>query len=82
MDSNILIIFFVVDLLLALLAYKEAEKRGRDKYQWAILVLLLGLIPLIVLLCLSPETQCPDCKKKVPKDAKLCAYCGKKFKMT
>lgn len=30
---------------------------------------------------LNSNRRCPDCGRKIPEDAKLCPYCGKKFKM-
>ena len=81
-----LLIWFIVWILVAIWVYKDAEKRGKSEVLWLLIVILLGLIGLIIWLLVSgeepkgpPERRCPNCGRPIPKDTRICPYCGKKF---
>jgi uncharacterized membrane protein YhaH (DUF805 family) len=85
---------FIIQIIIAVYMYKDAEKRGKSGVLWLIIGLLFGLIGLIVWLIVRPpepsfyekkvekekkERMCPSCGRAIPFDANICPYCGKRF---
>lgn len=54
-----------------------AEKRGGNPLSWFILGILFG--PLAFIVAITSGKRCHDCLSVIPKDAKVCRYCGKEL---
>lgn len=52
-----------------------AEKRGGNSLTWFILGLIFG--PLAFIVAIVSGKRCPHCLSTMPKEAKVCASCGK-----
>jgi hypothetical protein len=53
-DGAMILVSIIIRITCAWSATYMAERRGRSPTGWAIACLVFGLIPLIVLACLSP----------------------------
>jgi hypothetical protein len=85
------LIILVVWIIVAIWAYKDAEKRGMNGLLWALVVFFLGLIGLIIYIVVRSGAggggqqqggsgrMCPSCGRPIPMDARVCPYCGKNF---
>ena len=51
--------FFIIDILIMVWVYKDAEKRGESGAKWLIIVLITGIIGLIVWFVVRPKTFRP-----------------------
>jgi peptidoglycan/LPS O-acetylase OafA/YrhL len=81
-----IIIWFIVWILVAIWVYRDAEKRGKNKVLWLIIVILIGIIGLIIWLVIRGDVidkaggrKCLHCGREIPEDAMTCPYCGTKF---
>lgn len=73
----------LVPLLIGILVWRDAERRGLNRV-WALAAALipnfLGLIAyLIVASQHKPKIQCPECNNSVERDANNCFMCGHSF---
>jgi hypothetical protein len=86
------IFIFIIWIVIAIWAYKDAEQRGESGALWVIIILIIGIIGLIIWLIVRPpiggkkegktprvDRRCPDCGRQIPIDALMCPYCGKNF---
>ena len=82
----------IINILIMVFLYKDAEKRGKSGILWAILGFFLSIIALIIWLLVRPpigaapaggggagDRRCPNCGRNMPVDARVCPYCGKNF---
>ncbi len=86
----IYLIFLIVWLIVAIWAYKDANKRSMNGTLWAFVVFFLGLIGLIIYFVVRSGHNgkqsedvgriCPACGRPIPMDAQICPYCGKDFR--
>jgi len=60
--------------------FRDAEKRGENKWLWGILGLMNIptnlLIYLIVTRRILRPIRCPECNKKIPRESNYCLHCG------
>lgn len=60
--------------------YRDAEKRGENKWLWGCFALLNVpsslIIYLIVTRIMLPNSNCKSCSRKIRKDSNYCPYCG------
>ena len=81
---------FIVQILVAIWVYKDANKRGENGVIWLLIVLVAGLVGIIIWFVIRPpiggkkselhsDRRCPNCGRPIPMDARICPYCGKKF---
>jgi RNA polymerase subunit RPABC4/transcription elongation factor Spt4 len=82
--------FFVLWLVVVFWVYSDAEKRNMSGILWALLVFVGNIVGLIIYLLVRsvntsmpisqtvPKIQatCPQCKKTVQTDFKVCPHCG------
>lgn len=65
---------------LIVLGVNIAKRKNRSPHWMWFAVHPLGLIiTLIVMACLSPLRQCPNCGQKSAATARLCGFCGYDF---
>ena len=88
---GILVVIFLVNLALAFVVGKEAEKKGLSFNAYATLAFFLGFpIGLIVVLLtpakgagqpaqanIAERVQCPFCAEDILAQAKVCKHCGR-----
>jgi RNA polymerase subunit RPABC4/transcription elongation factor Spt4 len=71
-------LLFIV-LLIALIVYRDASKRGMDPWYWATIAafvpFFIGLI-IYLLERRSVKKTCLSCGKELQGDFKICPYCG------
>lgn len=86
------IVWFIINILLCIWIYKDAESRGMNGALWLIIVFISGIIGLIVYLVVRKEKErqpspytatpsvryCPYCGKEIDANANFCPYCGNK----
>ena len=82
----VIIIWFILWIIVAIWVYRDAEKRGKNKVLWFIIVILIGIIGLIIWFVTRGNViekaggrKCSHCGRKIPEDAMVCPYCGTKF---
>ena len=76
---SILILFASIDILIAVLVYKDALRRGMDPWLWAtVAVFVPNLIGVIIYLVVRQTAQkrCVNCSRGLQGDFKVCPYCG------
>jgi heme/copper-type cytochrome/quinol oxidase subunit 2 len=87
-----LIVWFIINVLLCVWIYRDAESRGMNGALWLIIVFISGIIGLIVYLIVrgektrrpspytapSPVRKCPYCGREIDVSANFCPYCGNK----
>lgn len=76
------ICIFAIAILasIAVFVYKDAKKRGMNRWMWmTIAVFAPNLLGLVIYLVIrnSNTKKCPDCGKKIGQDYRVCPYCGR-----
>lgn len=78
-------IIIVGYIVLPIISYIIAKKKGRSAALWAVMVLIFPILFFVILL-INPvdrvvdrkdKIRCPYCKEWVFEDAELCRFCGK-----
>lgn len=78
-----LIIWFIINVLLCVWVYRDAESRGMSGVLWLIVVLIGGIIGLIVYLIVRKEKPPPPPPPKLayaatqPPPIRFCPHCGR-----
>jgi len=82
------IVWFIVNILLCVWVYRDAESRGMGGALWLIIILIGGIVGLIIYLVVRKEKagappippvmrMCTACGRVVSPDARFCPHCGK-----
>ena len=76
------IIWFIINILLCVWVYRDAESRGMNGVLWLIVVLIGGIVGLIVYLIVRKEKPPPPPPRlgyptEPPLPRRFCPYCGK-----
>jgi hypothetical protein len=71
----------ILVLLLATATAKAASDKGASAAVWFVAGALLPGIALVVALFLDDQSvkECPRCKRRVDRTARLCGFCGQQF---
>jgi len=74
------LIFLAVYTGLIVLGVRLAKSKKRSPHwMWFALHPIGLLVVLIVMACLQPLKECPQCAQKMKPHARLCAFCGYRF---
>ena len=74
--------YSILALIFAVATAKAASNKGRNPAVWFIAGALLPGIALIVALFLEEYPSfkmCPNCKRRVNPEARVCGFCGYEF---
>lgn len=71
--------FLMLWVFCGVIAAIIAAQKGSSGCGFAILGFLLGPIGIILAILISGQ-QCPYCKKRISKNAKICPFCNKELK--
>ena len=77
MEIALLVIFVcVLWILLILIGVRTAKRKNRSPHwMWFGLHPILGIFVCITLFLLPALKSCPNCSRKITKDAKICPFC-------
>lgn len=72
----VILVFF-----LAAVTAKAASDKGYSATLWFIASVLLPGVALVVALFLDERLvkECPECVRRISRDARICSYCGHDF---
>lgn len=79
----LLAVFILLGIWLALVVGGIATARNKNRsphWMWFGLYPVGALIVFVVLLCLKPLKECPQCLEKSKSHARICPYCGYAFR--
>ena len=67
-------------IIFALVCYKLAKDKGRDRFWAVIMGLLFGIFAVLYYVIAEKKILCPHCRKRISAKAKVCHYCKKELK--
>lgn len=75
------VLALILLLFLAVATAKAASDKGSSALVWFIAGLLLPGVALVIALFLDdpPTKECPNCAKRVKREARICSFCSYRF---